>query len=259
MTSESYPMPGTTGSRVVTVVQNGADVPLGLFEGWLAGVELRILRAYEGDVVPVDPVEVGDGLIVLGGQMSAVDDVIAPWLPATRELLAAASRSGVPTLGICLGAQLLAVACGGRLQLAAPPGIEAGVIDVSWRPEAVGDPLLDGLQDLAVPEDRRGVPMPSMHRDAVVDLPRGGTWLAWSATYPYQAFRIGSAWGLQFHPEAGLELLEAWRAGHDDVDAAEMREAYASRGEEMVAAGRQIAGAFVAIVEESAAMRVALV
>jgi GMP synthase (glutamine-hydrolysing) len=252
-------MPGTTGPRVVTVVQHGADVPLGLFEGWLDGVELRTIRAYEGDTVPVDPADVGDGLIVLGGHMSAVDDVIAPWLPATRELLAAASRSGVPTLGICLGAQLLAVACGGRLQVAAPPGIEAGVIDVCWRPEAIGDPLVDGLQDLTIPEDHRSTPMPSMHCDAVVDLPRGAAWLAWSATYPYQAFRIGSAWGLQFHPEAGPELLGSWAAEHDDVDAAAVREAYAVRGEELAAAGRRIAAAFVAIVEESAAMRVALV
>jgi GMP synthase (glutamine-hydrolysing) len=252
-------MPGTPGLRVVTVIQHGEDVPLGLFEGWLEGVGLRIIRAYAGETVPVNPAQVGDGLIVLGGQMSAVDDVIAPWLPATRELLAAASRSGVPTLGICLGAQLLAVACGGQLQVAAPPGIEAGVIDVQWRPEAIGDPLLDGLQDRTVPEERRSTPMPSMHSDAVVDLPRGGTWLAWSATYPYQGFRIGSAWGLQFHLEAGPDLLAGWAAEHDDVDATVMREEYANHAEEMTSAGRRIAAAFVAIVEESAATRVALV
>ena len=163
-----------------------------------------------------------------------------------------ALTDGVPTLGICLGAQLLAVARGGRLQVAAPPGREAGVIDVQWRPEAVGDPVLDGLQDLDLADDRRSTPQPSMHADAVVDLPRGATWLASSATYPYQAFRVGSAWGVQFHPEAGPELLAAWAATHDDVDVDAVRAEYARRAEDVAAGGRAVAQAFAALVNERA-------
>jgi GMP synthase (glutamine-hydrolysing) len=252
-------MSSTPGPRVVTVVQQDVNVPLDMFEEWLDGVELRTIHSYAGETVPVDPTEVGDGLIVLGGEMSAVDDAVAPWLPATRELLAAASASGVPTLAICLGAQMLALARGGRLQVAAPPGVEAGVIDVQWRPEAVGDVLLGGLLDLTVAEKRRSTPMPSMHSDAVVDLPRGATWLASSAMYPYQAFRIGSAWGVQFHPEAGTELLSLWARADDDVDAAEVRDAYASRADELADAGRRIAQAFVGLVNESAVTGAALV
>ncbi|HEX7804836.1 MAG TPA: type 1 glutamine amidotransferase [Cellulomonas sp.] len=259
MTFETSSVSSTPGPRVVTVVQQDANVPLDMFEEWLDGVELRTIHSYAGEPVPVDPTEVGDGLIVLGGEMSAVDDVVAPWLPATRELLAAASASGVPTLAICLGAQMLALARGGRLQVAAPPGIEAGVIDVQWRPEAVGDALLGGLLDLTVAEERRSTPMPSMHSDAVVDLPRGATWLASSAMYPYQAFRVGSAWGVQFHPEAGTELLSAWADESDDVDTAEVREAYARRADQLTDAGCRIAQAFVALVNESAVTDAALV
>ena len=252
MTIPNSPIAETPGARVITVVQNGADVPLDYFSEWLDGVELHTVRAYAGERIPVGPDEIGDGLIVLGGQMSAVDDVVAPWLPATRALLAVASSAGVPTLGICLGAQLLAVARGGRLQVAAPPGYEAGVVDIGWRPEAVGDPLLDALQDLTLADDRRSTPMPSMHGDAVVDLPRGAAWLASSAMYPYQAFRIGSAWGLQFHPEAGAELLAEWAGLHGDVDTAAVLAAYAAREPEISAAGRAIARAFVTLVCERA-------
>lgn len=252
MTYQTPGVPATSGARVVTVIQNSPDVPLDRFTEWLTGVELRTVHAYAGERVPVSADEVGDGLVVLGGQMSAVDDEVAPWLPAVRALLADASTSGVPTLGICLGAQLLAVARGGRLQVAAPPGREAGVIDVQWRPEAVGDPILDGLQDLDLADDRRTTPQPSMHADAVVDLPRGATWLASSATYPYQAFRVGSAWGVQFHPEAGPELLAAWAATHDDVDVDAVRAEYARRAEDVAAGGRAVAQAFAALVNERA-------
>jgi len=259
VTEPTSPVPGTPGSRVLTVIQHGADVPLGRLAEWLDGVELHTVHAYAGEAVPRGVDEIGDGLLVLGGTMSAVDDEVAPWLPATRALLAEASQAGVPTLGICLGAQLLAVARGGRLQVAAPPGLEAGVVAVHWRPEAVGDPLLDPLQDLSLADDRRATWLPSMHADAVVDLPRGAVWLASSAMYPYQAFRIGSAWGLQFHPEADGDLLAAWAAESPEVDAAEVAAAYALHEAEVARAGRTIAEAFVTVVRERADTASALV
>src|SRR3954465_2153829 len=95
---------------VVTVIQSPPDVHLDHFAGWLAGsnadLELRVVAAFAGEPVPPAD-EVGDGLVVLGGHMSAHSDADAPWLPEVRALLADASRTGVPTLGICLGAQLL--------------------------------------------------------------------------------------------------------------------------------------------------------
>ena len=208
-----------------------------------AHVDLRIVAAFAGEPVPLAD-EVGDGLIVLGGRMSAHADAVAPWLPEVRALLADASTRGVPTLGICLGAQLLAVARGGRVQVAAPPGREAGLADVRWRPEAVGDAVVGAVAALA--DDRYRTPQPSMHADAVVDLPRGAVWLASSPMYPYQAFRVGSAWGVQFHPEVNAESLRAWADGHDDVDTDAVLAAYDARADEVSAVGRALAESFAA-------------
>ncbi len=229
---------------VLTVVQPDADVTLDRFADWLDGLELRIVRAYAGE--EAGPVDELDGLLVLGGRMSALDDHL-PGIAATRALLADAVAAGVPTLGICLGAQLLAVATGGQVLVAAPPGVEGGIVDVRWRPEAAQDALVGGLVS-ANPGHRRGAAMPSMHGDAVVDLPRGAVWLGASPMYPYQAFRLGSAWGLQFHPETSPATMHRWAEDDETVDTATVDAAFAEQDAEIAVAGRAIAQAFAAAV-----------
>ncbi|WP_149203814.1 type 1 glutamine amidotransferase [Actinotalea subterranea] len=252
---------------ILTVIEQTPTAPLDRFAAWLptpagtapeAALTVHVVRAWDGDALPVDAAHVGDGLLVLGGEANAYDDTAAPWLPATRELLADAVRSGVPTLGVCLGAQLLAVAAGGRVQVAAPPGREAGVIDVHPRPDAARDPLLGGLA-ADVPADHPlagGVlaAMPSMHADAVVDLPPGAVWLASSRLYPYQAFRVGEvAWGLQFHPETSVETFAGWAQTTPDVDAEALVAQYRDRADQVEAGGRAIAQRFAQIVVRRAA------
>ncbi|MEV7973761.1 type 1 glutamine amidotransferase [Cellulomonas sp. NPDC089187] len=231
---------------VLTVVRMDDEVPLDRFADWLDGVEVRLVRADLGE--DPGPVDAMDGLLVLGGRMSAHDDQL-PHVPAVRTLLADAVRADLPTLGICLGAQLLAVATGGQVHVAAPPGREAGTVVLRWRPEAVTDPLVGALAG----PDRGGL-MPTMHSDAVVDLPRGAVWLAASPMYPYQAFRVGSAWGVQFHPEASPELMRRW-AELDGLPAAEaeaMVTAVAAADEQIARDGRTLAEAFAELVRESA-------
>lgn len=233
---------GGRGSRLL-VVEHQDTCSADRLGGWLeeAGVVLDVLRPYRGDALPD---EVGaDGLLVLGGAMGAYDDSAAPWLPATRRLLAAAVGDGTPTLGVCLGAQLLAVACGGRVEVG-DGGIEAGVVDVRWREEAAGDPLVGGLAGTSSAG-------PSMHLDAVVELPPGAVWLAQTSAYPHQAFRLGDrAWGVQFHPEVSLPTFRTWSAHHaddwarwglagDDVVGQLVR-----RDDEVQDVGRQLAGRF---------------
>lgn len=241
---------------ILTVIEHMPTCPLDRFAGWLTetsdDVRLDVVRPWQGDAVPA-LADAGDGLLVLGGQGHAYDDATSPWLPATRELLAAAVDAGLPTLGICLGAQLLAVATGGRVQVSAPPGREAGVIDVHPRPDAVDDALLGGLA-ADVPADHPlggGVlaAMPSMHADAVVDLPARAVWLASSRLYPYQAFRVGdAAWGLQFHPEVSEDTFAAWADLHDDVDTQAVVAQLRDRAAEVEHGGREIAHRFVAVV-----------
>jgi GMP synthase (glutamine-hydrolysing) len=238
---------------VLTVIQNTPDAPLARLEGWAQGATIRVVRPDLGESLPAAD-ELGDGLVVLGGPYNAYDDEAAPWLPALRTLLADASRSGTPTFAVCLGAQLLAVARGGRVQVAAPPGTEAGVVPIFWRPEAVSDavvgPLVAGLTD------RRVTPLPTLHSDAVVDLPPGAVWLASSNQYPYQAFRVGSAWGVQFHPEASATTLRDW-ANHDvDVDTDSVLAEYAEREAEVAGIGEALVAGFVDHVRATAEARV---
>lgn len=214
-------------------------------DGWLGDAAVNVIRPYAGDAVPP---AVEWGLIVLGGQMSAYDDAVAPWLPAVRDLLAASVAAAVPTLGICLGAQLLAVAGGGRVDVAAPAGRESGVVDVHWRAEVSSDPLLAGLPDPC--------PGPSMHADAVSVLPSGATWLAASEMYAYQAFRVGTAaWGVQFHPEVSPATFRAWADLHPEVDTETVAAEFARRDDDIARAGLALTERFATLCGQRTRLR----
>jgi len=233
----------------LTVVQSSPDVTLDTYAE-LLDADLHVVRAHDGEPVPT-PGELGDGLVVLGGHMSAYDDARAPWLPALRDLLLAAAGAGVPTLGICLGAQLLAVAGGGRVQTSAPPGREVGATRVYWRHEAETDPVLGALAGGDAPVRR----VASAHGDAIVDLPAGAVWLASSDMYPYQAFRLGSALGVQFHPEVSWASLAGWCDRYDDVDTVATLAGYDEHAAEIADGGARLAAAFVAEVRAAVGQR----
>lgn len=189
-------------SPVVTVVQHQATCGAGHLGSWLeaAGVRLWTVRPYDGDDLP-DEVR-GDGLLVLGGDMGAYDDERAPWLPATRRLLARAVADGVPTLGLCLGGQLLAAACGGAVAKGGA-GLEVGVRPLTLTRHAQADVLLGGFAS--------ALESLQWHADEIAVLPPGAVRLATGVPYPNQAFRLGrSAWGVQFHPEATVPDVAAW-------------------------------------------------
>jgi GMP synthase (glutamine-hydrolysing) len=220
----------------VTVVEHEPGCTVDRLGTWLrgAGCAVEVTRPYAGQ--PLPDAGDADGLVVLGGQMGAYDDELAPWLPAVRALLADAVDTGTPTLGVCLGAQLLAVACGGRVERG-QRGTEGGVVDVRWRTEAARDPLLAGLPD--------PFPGPSMHDDAIVDLPPDAAWLGETDLYRHQVFRVGeAAWGVQFHPEVSVATFTAWGEHHRTVDAAEWVRQLQARDAEVAAAGQMLAARF---------------
>jgi GMP synthase (glutamine-hydrolysing) len=159
-----------------------------------AGVELDERRLRAGDPLPA--VGEVDGIVALGGEQNALD----PALAEQAELLAEATRAGVPVLGVCLGAQLLAHALGG----------EVGVLErrmVRWAPlvplpAAEGDPVLGAL-----PPGAAGL---HWNEDGF-SLPPGATELLRSPAGTVEAFRAGErSWGIQFHPELDDEVLEGW-------------------------------------------------
>jgi GMP synthase-like glutamine amidotransferase len=217
----------------VHVVQHTAGEGLGRLTEWLpaAGVDVHPTHPYLGNRVP--PSVEGDALIVLGGPMNANDDEGYPWLPSVRTLMRSAVEDGVPTIGICLGAQLLAVAMGGEVTRG-EPGPEIGLFEVNVE---VGDELLTAG------------PMPTIqwHYDAVTRLPEHSTVLASSAMYPVQAFRVGElAWGLQFHVEATADIVRTWAA--EEGMGPEIAEPIAFADAEIAAVGQRIARRFAAII-----------
>ncbi len=139
-------------------------------------------------------------LVFLGGTMGVGDSDEFPFLVAEQDLIREAVRLSVPLLGLCLGAQLLAAATGGKVYRAAQRSI--GFRPVAKTRAAESDGLFGGFCAI----DR----LLSWHEDTFT-LPPGSQLLMTSDDTPNQAFRVGAcAWGAQFHFEADDSLLETW-------------------------------------------------
>ena len=183
------------------------------------GAELDLRRPDRGDPLPADLAGY-HGMLVLGGSMAAWEDDVAAWLAPTRRLLALAVEDEVPTLGICLGAQMLALATGGQVERGTA-GLEVGYVEVELLDTAADDRLLGPVHA------RFGakVGVPQWHQDAIVTVPPGAVRLATGDRYPNQAFRLGeAAWGLQYHPEVTVvdwqDWMDDWHGSvtHDGLD-----------------------------------------
>ena len=163
-----------------------------------ATVELR--RTYLGEPVP-DAAELATpaglaGLVVMGGPMGALDDTEFAHLAVERALLRACVESDVPVLAVCLGAQLLAAALGARVFTGPQPEIGLGTVSLTDA----------GRRDPVFGQAGHMLPVLHWHGDTF-DLPAGATLLASNTTYPHQAYRVGSAYALQFHLELGASDL----------------------------------------------------
>ena len=183
------------------VIEHEDDDPIHLMGTWMDGVDLAVCRPYRGDDVPAST-DGHAGLVVMGGAMGARDDEKAPWLPAVRELIRGASAARVPTLGICLGHQLCALALGGEVEVN-PRGRQLGLLDIGWTAEAVDDELVGGVVG----------PRRAMHwnDDVVTRLPEGAVQLATASTGEVQGARHApTVWGIQWHPEVDDALVAEW-------------------------------------------------
>ncbi|MFC4497337.1 type 1 glutamine amidotransferase [Streptomyces ovatisporus] len=187
----------------VLVIQNTPGGGPGRLGDWLReeGLELDVVHAYGGSPLP-ENLAGHQAVVFLGGGYMPDADERAPWLAPGRALVTEALETGVPVLGICLGAQLLAYVAGGTVR-AEHGGPEAGSTPLTLRAEAAGDLLFHRL-----PTELNAIE----HRvDAITELPPGAAWLAQSERCPVQAFRVGEhAWGVQFHPEATPGHVSRW-------------------------------------------------
>ncbi|WP_408931901.1 type 1 glutamine amidotransferase [Corynebacterium sp. YSMAA1_1_D6] len=207
---------------MITVIQPDPIVGLDRFENWLDD---------EYEIVPPTPSleDCGDRIIVLGGRMNAID---GDWLEELRQLLIEAVSQGVPVLGICLGHQILATAFGGDVSLNS--GVEDGPFKIELTEEGLGDPMFSGINGEFVAAES--------HYDSVTKIPEDAVLLA-SSEKAIQAFRIGSAIGVQFHPEASPKTMAFW-ATLSDQSEEEMLTKMSAVDDRIVAVGQSIAKNF---------------
>lgn len=234
----------------IDVVEHEPGAPLGRMADWLRDQEVDVVvhRPYAGDQLPVG--ESLEALIVLGGRPGAHDDEQVPWLPSLRELISDIVDRETPLLGICLGAQLLAVAAGGEVQRS-QRGPEIGVVEVELTDMASEDTFAAQL-----PDRYRGF---SYHYDEVTKLPPDAVRLGGTTEFPNQLFRVGThAWGIQSHPEVVPDQFLSWM--DRDVDGLPIDERAFTRSKvtelEKVLQnhGRAVAYAFARVVKDAAAV-----
>jgi GMP synthase (glutamine-hydrolysing) len=150
-------------------------------------------------VPPPRPIDDYDAVLVFGGAMHADEDERHPWLTEENLLLQRLLDLHVPTLGVCLGAQLLAKAAHAPVYPASRP--EIGWHDVDVTEEAETDPIFARL-----PAHFRAF----QWHYYTYGVPAGAVELARSDVCT-QAFRLGdSVWGVQFHPEVTREQIQSW-------------------------------------------------
>lgn len=190
-------------SRSALVFRHIAFEDLGSFAEPLAaaGYQITYFDPSVESLGGIDPTAV-DLLIVLGGPIGVYDDRAYPFLAAESAFIGARLAEKRPTLGLCLGAQLMAHALGGTVS---PMGVkEIGWSPLALTPEGQASPLkaLDG------------VPVLHWHGDAFT-LPPGATRLAETAICAQQAFALGpTILGFQCHPEGWARGFERWLVGH---------------------------------------------
>ena len=182
-------------------VRNDRDDTLGITRQELAaeGVTVTVAEAFD-PAAPWPSIDEVSGLIVFGGEMNVDEVERHPYLLTQRQLMVRAIESGVPVLGICLGAQILARALGARVYRA--PVRELGFVPVTLTEAGSKDPLLSAFET--------GDRVFQWHMDTF-DLPEASALLATGDQVRFQAFRAGrDAWGVQFHFEVNTETVEAW-------------------------------------------------
>ena len=206
--------------RPVLIVTHLLDRQVGLVRDALqaSGCDVIERHAVAGDPLPA----AGElaGIVSLGGRQSATRADEDPFLATEVALLRAALDDDMPVLGMCLGAQLLAVAAGGEVVNAGR--MSAGWPDLVLLPAAAGDPVFGGLPPrlpvLKWHEDGIELPEPTRARDGA-EGSEAARLLATSEGPGAALFRIGSsAWGSQAHLELTPKMLvDVWLADPDEA------------------------------------------
>jgi GMP synthase-like glutamine amidotransferase len=224
-------------------VRHQATCPVGVLgeEFDAQGMPWRYLDAWKEDSAP-DLSEVS-GLVVLGGEMN-VDQVDQfPFLKTVRDLTRDAIEAGMPVLGVCLGAQVMARALGAEVTRS--PIKEIGFVEVEATDAGRVDPVLGAF-----------APRSSVfqfHED-ICALPEGAELLFRGKDVPVQAFKVGErAYGVQFHLEVTLNEVDSWCTDTPNLeqDWGATKEAVVAQAEELLGQqqerGRAVARRFLEV------------
>ena len=196
MTTISPDFPDT-----IYAIQHLAFEDLGVMEDVFYQLGFRV-RYFEAGVDDLSKAFQHKGLtIILGGPIGVYETADYPFLQQEIDLLKVRLEENLPTLGICLGAQLIAHALGAKVYAGHQKEIGWSKLSVSNTPNNLLAPLTD-------------TPVLHWHGDTF-DLPEQAELLASSDVYPNQAFSVGkNILALQFHLEVAAESLEKWLIGH---------------------------------------------
>lgn len=163
------------------------------------GFDVKIIELQRGEALPSDLSNV-DAVISLGGPMNVYEEDRYTFLKEENEFLKKVIKKEIPFLGICLGSQLLAKACG--VKVGKSPQKEVGFLKVHLTKKGREDPLFQGIKE--------EIDVYQWHEDMFF-IPQKGELLAESTGCPHQAFKVGfCAYGLQFHIEITDQSVRDW-------------------------------------------------
>jgi GMP synthase (glutamine-hydrolysing) len=184
------------------VIQHIGFEDLGSLENVLqgSGYSIKYFDAAYDDIKAIDP----DLLIILGGPVGVYDNQDYSFIDNEISLLKNRINDNKPTLGICLGAQLIAKALGAKVYF-------GGVKEIGWGPITLTESGNNSFFKHLIGDD---VSVLHWHGDTF-DLPQSAVLCAKTDTYPNQGFVYkNNILALQFHPEVTEKGMERWFVGH---------------------------------------------
>ena len=219
--------------KILILEHNSSEGP-GLIADYFSGrYDLLTIKLWDKDPLPAAFDNIA-AIVAMGGPMNVYEEEKYPFLKAENEFIKEVVASGIPYLGVCLGAQLLAKACGAAVK-------KNRVKEVGWS-EVSGTP--EGRQDKIFSLLPAKFTVFQWHEDTF-EIPGNSTRLAFSGDCDNQAFVAGEkAYGLQFHVEATENMVKEWFGKENDAVSREILSKNSVNAVKTLRSAKTILGAF---------------